>query len=153
MIFSKACEYGLRSALYVATRDSDEYVPIREIASNLGISHHFLTKVLQELTRARIMRSLRGPNGGVALNSDVDCISLYDIISAIDGRDHFDNCVLGLPSCDDIHPCPLHSYWGAVRDDIKTEFQNISLRALSRRIEVEGLRISSQIDARTGVKG
>lgn len=145
MIFSKACEYGIRSALYVANRKSDEYVPIREIGDDLGISHHFLTKVLQMLTRASIMRSLRGPNGGVALNGNPDSISLYDIVSAIDGRDHFDQCVLGLPSCDDRHPCPLHSYWGALRDDVKTKFQNISLKALSLRIEVEGLRISSQI--------
>ncbi len=145
MIFSKACEYGIRAALYVADRNSDEYVPIREIGADLGISHHFLTKVLQDLTRARIMRSLRGPNGGVALDGDADSISLYDIVSAIDGQDRFDNCVLGLPSCDDIHPCPLHNYWGAVRDDIKTNFQNISLRVLSRRIGEDGLRISSQV--------
>lgn len=145
MIFSKACEYGIRSALYVANRNSDEYVPIREIGADLGISHHFLTKVLQVLTRASIMRSLRGPNGGVALSGDADSISLYDIVAAIDGRDHFDTCVLGLSSCDDLHPCPLHGYWGTLRDDVKTKFQNISLKALSHRIEVEGLRISSQI--------
>ncbi len=150
MIFSKACEYGIRSALYVANRNENEFVPIREIGDGLGISHHFLTKVLQDLTRAQIMKSLRGPRGGVALNGPPEVITLFDIIIAIEGAGHFDGCVLGLPSCDSNTPCPLHVYWGDVRDDIKKKFQSVSIKSLSDRVSEDGMRISSAVQVLAG---
>ncbi len=143
MIFSKACEYGIRSTLYVCTRDSNAFVPIREIGTSLGISHHFLTKVLQDLTAVGIMKSLRGPNGGVALNRSADSIFLFEIVVAIDGIGSFENCVLGLPDCGDDQPCPLHDFWGALRDGIKQKFESFSLETLARLVEEEGFRISS----------
>ena len=89
------------------------------------------------------MRSLRGPRGGVTLSVPAESTTLYDIICAIEGADHFDNCVLGLPSCDSANPCPLHAYWSTVRDGIKNQFQSVSLKTLSDRVSVDGLRISS----------
>lgn len=143
MIFSKACEYGIRSTLHVINQNDDVFVPIREIGTDLGISHHFLTKVLQDLSRVGIMKSLRGPNGGVALNRSPDSISLFEIVVAIDGLKRFEGCVLGIPGCGEGHPCPLHDYWGDVRDGIRQKFESISLKTLARRVDEEGFRISS----------
>ena len=143
MIFSKACEYGIRSSLYVASAEEGEFVAIREIGTELGISHHFLTKVLQDLTRVGIMKSLRGPNGGVALNRPPDSIFLFELVVAIDGHERFESCVMGLPGCGEQRPCPLHNYWGTIRDGIRDKFESISLETLARRVDEEGFRISS----------
>jgi Rrf2 family transcriptional regulator, iron-sulfur cluster assembly transcription factor len=143
MNFSKACEYGLRASLYVAVETERAFFPIKEIGKALGISHHFLTKVLQDLTRAKIMKSLRGPNGGVALGAPADSIFLYDIVVAIDGIERFEGCVLGLPGCGELRPCPLHDYWGTKRGEIRDKFQSITLEEMATRIREEGLRIST----------
>ena len=145
MIFSKACEYGVRSALFISSRTDDGFVSIRKIGEELDISHHFLTKVLQDLTKAGLMKSLRGPNGGVALNRSPESIFLFEIVVAIDGHDRFEGCILGLPGCGDQSPCPLHDYWEGVRDGVREKFENVNLDELARRIDEDGLRLSSLV--------
>ncbi|MDX1740505.1 MAG: Rrf2 family transcriptional regulator, partial [Rhodothermales bacterium] len=116
MLLSRGCEYGLRAAIYVAHREEDSFVPIREISSELDISFHFLTKVLQQMNEASIVDSYRGPRGGVRLSRPASEISLKDIVMAIDGPGLFAECVLGLPGCGDQTPCPLHADWSIQRE-------------------------------------
>ena len=142
-ILSKASLYGIRAAVYVALmRDDRKYVPIKEVSSELGISFHFLTKILQKLTNHKIMISYRGPNGGVALAKPAGDISLMDMITAIEPHEEFDQCILGLAGCGEAMPCPLHEQWGEARDQIKAMFDNTNLAELGRRIKEDGFRVS-----------
>ncbi|HQG45016.1 MAG TPA: Rrf2 family transcriptional regulator [bacterium] len=106
MILSRSCDHAIRASLYIALQADRAFVPIREIASALEISFHFLTKILQLLTQARIMASFKGPNGGVTLARPAAAISLKEIVLAIDGNRIFNGCMIGLDHCDDDHPCP-----------------------------------------------
>ena len=65
MLLSRSAEYGLRAALYLASLEPSGFVSIRDISDHLGLSFHFLTKIFQKLTRAGLLHSYRGPNGGV----------------------------------------------------------------------------------------
>ena len=67
MIFSKSCVYGLRAMIYLASIPREGYVSIKSLSDKLDISFHFLTKILQELTAAELMESMKGPKGGVRL--------------------------------------------------------------------------------------
>ncbi len=141
-ILSKSCVYGIRAVLYVASsKQQQKYVPISQISKNLKISFHFLTKILQILTRNDIITSYRGPKGGVALAKPATEITLLEMIEAIDGAQFFQGCILELPGCGDENPCPLHAYWGESRDRIKSIFENTSLAELGDRIKKDGLRL------------
>lgn len=142
LLLSKTCNYGIRAALYVASKKDQQFVPIRLIAEELNISFHFLTKILQILTQKNIMNSYRGPNGGVSLAKPADQITIYDIIEAIDGLKLFEECILGLPGCGNDKPCPFHENWRIVREDLKNTFKNSTLADLSERIKDFGLRIT-----------
>jgi len=135
MLFSKSCEYAIRAAVLVASREAKEtrkYIPVRELSSELSISFHFLTKICQSLTEARVMQSFRGPSGGVGLARPAEHIRLIDIVAAIDGTDKLMGCVLGLPGCTESRPCPLHSQWGARRDQIRQMLEQTTLADLSQ---------------------
>jgi len=135
-MLSKGCEYAIRAGVLLAqkTDNGRHYVPVREIASELGISFHFLTKILQVLNEAGIMTSFRGPNGGVGLAQPAHTIRLHDIVIAIDGGRAFTGCILGLPQCSDEAPCPLHSEWGRRRTQIERMFEKATLAKLARGI-------------------
>ena len=105
---SKSCEYSLRATLYIAAQDGAPYVSISEISKSLDISFHFLTKLLQKLTVHGLLKSYRGPSGGVALAKPARNISLYDIIMALGEGELFTSCALGLKGCGERAPCPLH---------------------------------------------
>jgi Rrf2 family iron-sulfur cluster assembly transcriptional regulator len=49
---------------------------------------------------------------------------------AIDGNDLFQECVLGLPSCGEAEPCPLHDEWTDERDRVERMFRNATLAEL-----------------------
>jgi len=142
MVLSKACNYAVRAVLYIAARDPGDFIPIQEIAETLGISFHFLTKTLQSLTQRNILVSNRGPRGGVALARPPESIALMEVILAIDGRDLFDLCVLGLGYCGDDRPCPLHAQWRTVKAQLTEMFEHTSVADLSTKMRHEGWRLA-----------
>lgn len=143
MLFSKGCTYAIRAALLVAvkeTREGRKFIPIRELADELDLSFHFLTKILQVLTEAEIMESFRGPNGGIGLAREANKISLIQIISAVDGTSLFSECALGLPDCGEAKPCPLHQSWSKRREELKRMFEKTTLATLAQDFSKNGLR-------------
>jgi Rrf2 family protein len=142
MLLSRKCVYGLRAILYVARKGSDTYVPISEISKKLKISFHFLTKILQILTRHKIMKSYRGPNGGVTLARPAGKITILKIIRLIDGDHTFQQCVLGLPHCSDKNPCPLHHKWADVSRTLQNVFDDMTVKDLAVNIKELNLRLT-----------
>lgn len=117
-MFSKSCEYGIRAALYIAQNaNGKKNIGLREIAADQEIPEHFLSKVLQVLVKYKILKSTRGLRGGFSLSRDADKINILGIISAIDGMDLFNTCVLGLKNCSSDKPCPVHNQYKPIKEE------------------------------------
>jgi Rrf2 family transcriptional regulator, iron-sulfur cluster assembly transcription factor len=144
MVLSKACTYGILASLYVAreANRSKDYVSIGQMSKELNISFHFLTKILQQLTSAGILTSMKGPKGGVALKRNPKEISLVDIVVAIDGMGLFTDCLLGLPGCGEEKPCPVHDEWAGIRANLFHTFRDKSLADTAQRIDELNLRFA-----------
>lgn len=142
MIFSKSCVYGLRAMIYLASISREGYVSIKALSEKLDISFHFLTKILQELTAADLMESMKGPKGGVRLAKPGRQITLKEVVEAIDGPAIFTECVLGLPGCGSEKPCPMHDMWEGTRDGIHDVFTSTSLLDMSKEGMTKDLRIT-----------
>jgi Rrf2 family protein len=108
-MFSKACEYAIRAVLYIAIKSIDgSRLSIKEIAKEIDSPEPFTAKILQALSRERIISSVKGPNGGFYLAPKAKPIPLAAIVKAIDGDDVLHSCALGLKECSDKFPCPIH---------------------------------------------
>lgn len=142
MILSKSCIYGIRAAMYIATQEGRKFIPIKEVSEKLDISFHFLTKILQELTKSEIMVSYRGPSGGIGLARPAEQITLYNIVEVLECSGIFTDCILGLPGCGQLTPCPLHEKWGKSREEVKSIFTQTTLAELSRDITRLNLRLT-----------
>lgn len=144
MLLSSACVYGLRASLYLASLKANSFISITQIGEKLDISRHFLTKVLQQLTDAGLMESMKGPKGGVRLAHPADEVKLLEIVAAIDGMDVLTECVLGLPGCGSARPCPLHNQWAETRDNIRKMLESNTLRDMAKKGKEGNLRITAQ---------
>ena len=82
---SEAASLALHACLWLA-RDHGHYHTTREIGEELACSHAHLAKVMQDLARARIIESQRGPSGGVRLTEDPASTTLLTIYEAVEGR-------------------------------------------------------------------
>jgi Rrf2 family protein len=143
VLFSKGCTYAIRAALLVSvkeTKDGRKFIPIRELSDELDLSFHFLTKIMQVLTEAKILESFRGPNGGVGLARPARQITLVDVIAAVDGMALFTECALGLPGCGEKTPCPLHAAWAKRREDLKRMFEKTTLASLAKELDANAFR-------------
>ncbi len=118
-MFSKACQYSIKAAIYLASRSEDNSrARLQEIAGAIGSPEAFTAKILQQLVRKKLLQSVKGPNGGFDLMQHPERITLYEIVEAIDGRNLFEGCALGLKICSNEHPCPVHHKFRAVRDHL-----------------------------------
>lgn len=141
-VLSNASEYGLRALLYMVSKgEKQEYVSIREMAEYLGISFPFLTKILQTLTQGNILVSYRGPKGGVAFNISPEKILLSEVVLLLEGRDFFDQCLLGLPNCGECAPCPMHAFWKDIKSALRYKLEHTTLAEMGRSIETGNLRL------------
>jgi Rrf2 family protein len=118
-IFSKTCEYAIRSVFFIAHRtEKVTRVSIKEIATGISSPEHFLAKILQDLSKKGIVKSAKGPNGGFYMDESTLQRPLVDVVEAIDGNGLFVGCGLGLISCSESKPCPLHNEFKVIRENI-----------------------------------
>lgn len=138
MIFSKACEYGIRAVIYVASQSLDDRrASLKDIAKAIDSPTAFTAKILQQLVRHGILYSVMGPAGGFELNkSQLDEIKLSQIVDAIDGDAIYRGCGLGLPECNAHKPCPVHDKFAGIRNELKNMLENTSLHELAMGLEV-----------------
>ena len=134
----------MRAALYVAAAPAGGYTSVREISEALHIPFPFLAKIAQALTQAGILRTLRGPTGGVALARPASEIHLREILVAVDGPGIFTECVLGLPGCGDRAPCPLHAEWAVARARVESMFSAASVADIARETSAQGFRLTAR---------
>ncbi|MEX0812041.1 MAG: Rrf2 family transcriptional regulator [Chitinophagales bacterium] len=138
MIFSKACEYGIRATLYIAQRSLDgERVSLKNIANEIDSPVAFTAKILQLLAKNNIVESLKGPTGGFYIQrEDIDKLKLVQIVTAIDGDAIFKGCGLGLKECNESYPCPVHDKFKAIRDDLQEMLSQTSIYELATGLEI-----------------
>lgn len=140
-LLSKSCVYGIRASIFIASEAENGFISISEVAKELNLSSHFLTKILQQLTNVNLLLSHKGPKGGVKFARDTKDIKLIEIIGAIDGMDLFTQCALGLEGCGIYKPCPLHDNWTVHRTSLKELFETENLYDLSENVKNAGLRL------------
>jgi Rrf2 family protein len=127
-IFSKTCEYAMRSVFFIAHRTtSGSRVGIKEISTGIDSPEHFLAKILQDLSKRGIVQSAKGPNGGFYMDSASLKRPLSDVVEAVDGKSLFTGCGLGLEYCSERNPCPLHHEFKEIRNKIQQMLQDTSI--------------------------
>lgn len=112
-MFSSTCKYAIRAVTFIAMQNcGKDRIGLKQIADELKIPNPFLGKVLQILSKNKILTSAKGPNGGFALARSPYDITLFDIVKITDGTDVFDTCVLGYRVCLNDKSkqkiCPVH---------------------------------------------
>ena len=119
MIYSKTAQYSLQAMLFIAANHTDENILVRDIASELGLSPSFLSKILQSLSRYGFLNSVKGPRGGFSLSEKGANSSVADLIAAVDGPMDFESCLAGFSPCSDENACPFHHEWKRLRSEIE----------------------------------
>src|SRR5438874_93292 len=85
MKLTRASSYALHALAYMVGLPPDKPVASHHIAEARGLPERFLLKVLKPLVSARVLLSLKGPNGGYRLLKAPKQITLLEVVEAVDG--------------------------------------------------------------------
>ncbi|MET3535804.1 RrF2 family transcriptional regulator [Chryseobacterium limigenitum] len=133
--FSKTCEYAIRAVLYIASQSQEgKRVGIKEIAENINSPEYFLGKILQRLSRAGIILSVKGPNGGFYLDANGLNRPIADIVITLEGDEIFTGCGMGLSYCSESNPCPLHNEFKKIRNQITYMLHKSTIGAFNKQL-------------------
>lgn len=122
---SQGAQYAI-SAIFAISRSDNKIMSASTLAKIINCPSAYLSQVLAKLQEPGILKSKRGLNGGVYLAKPVEEISIYDVITAIDGDKFYTSCFMGIEDCGDIEPCPFHTFWKIERSRIKDWLQSTS---------------------------
>ena len=85
MKISRSTGYALVAVGYIAQNYKDGAVLAARVSKEYSIPLEYLLKILQQLVRANVLRSKRGPRGGFFLARPAETITLLEVIEAVDG--------------------------------------------------------------------
>ncbi len=77
--------YALRLMIDLAEHDSGEYIPLRDISERQGISVKYLEQIVTQLSRAGVLRSVRGAQGGYRLARRPENYTTGEILRITEG--------------------------------------------------------------------
>jgi FeS assembly SUF system regulator len=112
------------------TREPDAALSATQLAQALGLPLPTVAKLLKRLTRAQLLSSERGGNGGYRLARSAASISLVDVISAVDGAPALTQCVNTPGSCAIELNCETRGHWAAINHAVSSVLSGVSLAQL-----------------------
>ena len=137
-MLSNSCRYGIRAIIYLSGKKaSGEKTGIKQISSDLDLPTPFLGKILQQLAKQKVLKSMKGPHGGFSLLKDPKEITLLDIVKTIDGEYIFTSCIIHNDTClnanKNKNPCALHESYSSVRMDLIKLFSSMTIHELVQK--------------------
>ena len=105
-MISQTAEYALRAVVCLAARE-ERSLKTQDLAAATKVPAGYLSKVLQALGRADLVRSQRGLYGGFRLSKPADEITVMEVVNAVDPLKRIRRCPLGIEA-HGTTLCPLH---------------------------------------------
>ncbi len=131
--------YGVRAIFDIAFHSAGKATQIKDISRRQTIPPRFLEQIFQDLKRAGLVTSKRGPRGGYALAMDPDDIRLGDIVRALEGP-----IVLagadGNGDADETSRVVTEDVFAELSENIEACFDAITIQDLCDRGDAHGVR-------------
>lgn len=124
-MFSLTTEYALRAAVWLAEKQGLPQTT-QQIASATCVPLNYLSKVLQSLGKAGLVRALRGKHGGFELAKPPSSTSVLEIINVVEPIQRIRTCPLGLKQHSQ-SLCPLHKRLDHAMEIFEESFASATL--------------------------
>lgn len=126
-MLSKTAEYALRAVACLAA-GSGSPLAADPIAEQTKVPRRYLTRVLQDLAGAGLVKSRPGPGGGYELTRSTDTLTILDVVNAVAPLERIRSCPLGLKSHTSL--CPLHAELDKAYAATEAAFAGVTIRQL-----------------------
>lgn len=123
-------EYGLLALVDLACQGEVRPVSAREIAERQGIPTKFLEQLFVSLRKAGLVTARRGAKGGFVLGRDSCCITVLDVVEALEGPLSPTMCDGGA-TCARTAVCAAGTVWARATAALRNVFASTTLAELA----------------------
>lgn len=116
MMISTKGRYGLRLILDIAKESRGKPVPIKEISRRQDISDKYLEQIIMQFTKAGLVKSVRGAQGGYILTKPASEITAGEVLRAAEGSlAPVECCEIG---CEHSGGCITYGLYKRIKDAV-----------------------------------
>ena len=133
MQLTRAADYAVRVMIHLAGQPPGTRASRTDLANEAGCPEQFLSKVLQNLTRAGLVISHRGNTGGFELPEMYREASLLAVVEAVEGPIRLNVCLTSANSCNRQNWCPAHPVWADAQEALVAVLQRATIGRLAER--------------------
>ena len=131
MIISTRGRYALRVLIDLAEHTGDGYITMKEVAARQDISLKYLEQIITQLSRAGLVKSARGAQGGYMLAKEPQEYTVGEILRLLEGNLAPVACVDDTKDdCTRADECVTMEVWREIKDAVNKVVDNITLADL-----------------------
>lgn len=130
-LITRNTDYALRAICHLAKQK--KMVKVIELVRALGVPRPFMRKILQRLSKERILESCKGQSGGFKLRLSAEKISLIQIMRIFQGQVSLSECFLKKDICPNKGRCVLRKKIRVIERSVFCQLKQINIASLMER--------------------
>jgi Rrf2 family protein len=134
MQLTRAADYAVRVMIHMAGLPPGTRTSRTELANAAGCPDQFLSKVLQDLTRAGLVVSHRGNTGGFELPTVRETASVLEVVEAVEGPLRLNVCLAHDHACERQQWCPAHTMWAKAQEALTGVLRSTTITELAKQV-------------------
>lgn len=139
MRISTKGRYALRMMMDIAAHDQEGYVSLKDVSARQTLSPKYLEQIAGMLSRAGLLRSGRGAQGGYRLAREPEQYTVGDILRLTEGNLAPVACLEGPENrCERRGECPTLDFWTGLYAVVNDYIDRYTLADLMRERERKG---------------
>lgn len=140
---NRRTDYSVRVLLSLAKRPFGTRLPTQAIQDEMLVPRPFLQRIIADLSRANLIVTYPGVNGGIQLARPAEAINLRQIWEAIEGPLMISDCLKSKDECPLGQGCPVRARWARLQTMIAKEMGATRLDELAN--EANALALVSSL--------
>jgi Rrf2 family protein len=127
-LITRDSDYAIRALCCIAAAKG--LVSVRDLAKKLDMPYPFLRKILQALTQAGLLFSIKGRNGGFKLTKSAKKISIVEVIRVFQGKFILTEHTFKGKVCPRIKSCKLKKQLDKIEKDVYLKLKKINIDSI-----------------------
>lgn len=132
MRINRRVDYAVRVLLALAKQPPGTRLSTRTIQETMWIPKAFLLRIIADLSKAKLVKTFPGPNGGVQLLRDPQEINLRLIWEVMEKPLVISDCLENPEECPLNQGCPVNACWGRLQALVLREMEAATIAELAR---------------------
>lgn len=132
-------DYAVRVVVDLAGQPAGATVKTEDVGRRTGVPQAYLSKIVQALAHAGLVRTRRGTLGGISLVAEPQAITLRAVIEAVEGPIYLNRCLIRAGLCPRDRFCPVHPVWGRIQALVLRELEAVHINDLAAQSRTRAL--------------